>query len=114
MIFDSPKRPVRVEIGEKDLGIPRRLLQDRHREEGVDEVFRVMEEIGEGVSLHHLPSVVGFRGASPLSPHRDGMMDHVRVLVLGSFTASGGVYQADFLGLCRVDDFLGWIVGCCD
>lgn len=55
LLFLLPERPSRIKVGEQHLHIPRAFSEDRHRKEGVDEVFRVVKEIREGVPLNHLP-----------------------------------------------------------
>ena len=50
----APEGPLRVEVRKQHLHLPGLLPEDGHRQEGVHEVLRVVEEVREGVPLDHL------------------------------------------------------------
>lgn len=50
----SPEGAPRVEVRQQHLHLPGPLPEDGHRQKGVDEVLRVVEEVRKGVPLDHL------------------------------------------------------------
>lgn len=51
----SPEGSAWVEIREEDLSVPDTFAEDCHRQEGVDEILGIVEQVREGVPLHDLP-----------------------------------------------------------